>query len=489
MKSIALPPNPAALIESTRAMGYSTPAAVADIIDNSIAASASQVDLLYDPFDSPYLAILDNGFGMNEEELYNAMQYGSTSPQAPRDEKDLGRYGLGMKTASLSQCRSLTVISWKQGHLTGCCWNIDEIIKTNDWSLGILEEEELACIPHVDRLKEYSSGTLVLWENLDRMLIGSSDLQSELTSKMNRVREHLSLVFHRYITGEEGLVRLTLRMNDLSVEAADPFLLSRSTPVMDEERIRVGKSIVRVRPYILPHKNKLSQQEIQLLGGNESFRAGQGFYVYRNKRLVVWGTWFRLRPRSDLTDLARVQIDISNELDEQWTLDVKKSTAVPPEGVRRGLKRIINAISERSIRVYETRGRREVEPNDKQQKLWVLTELRDHTVRYEINRDHPLVKHVVSQTPKSKQSLDILLRSIEDAIPLQQLHVDIEKGTDRIANNDAVSETDIRQQLSHILACIENPEQRFHLLEKLKLSEPFCYHEHVINEFEETING
>ena len=160
MQTKNLPPYAPTLIESTRAIGYSLEAAVADIIDNSIAASATEVDIYFFPIDGAYISILDNGAGMDETKLDTAMQYGSKSPSDTRDAKDLGRFGLGLKTASLSQCRSLTVVTKQGESVLGRRWDIDHVAEVGDWSLLILEEDELAEVPEIERLMALPSGTL-----------------------------------------------------------------------------------------------------------------------------------------------------------------------------------------------------------------------------------------------------------------------------------------------------------------------------------------
>lgn len=169
MRTIELPPYAPTLIESTRAIGYSLEAAVADIIDNSIAASAKNVDIFFFPVDGAYIAILDNGNGMGTEELNAAMQYGSKNPIDARDAKDLGRFGLGLKTASLSQCRCLTVVAKQGDRIEGRQWDIDHVAETGSWSLIVLEAGELDSIPNIDDLRAYESGTLVVWQKLDRI--------------------------------------------------------------------------------------------------------------------------------------------------------------------------------------------------------------------------------------------------------------------------------------------------------------------------------
>ena len=140
------PPFAPVLMESTRAIGYSLEAAIADIIDNSVAAKAGKVQLSFFPVGDAYVSILDNGTGMDDAQMNIAMQYGSKSPTETRDSSDLGRYGLGLKTASLSQCRVLTVISKQGDQVIGRRWDLDYVIKTGAWSLLIL-----LFAPHTER--------------------------------------------------------------------------------------------------------------------------------------------------------------------------------------------------------------------------------------------------------------------------------------------------------------------------------------------------
>ena len=269
MKTVNLPPYAPTLMESTRAIGYSIEAAIADVIDNSIAASASQVDIDFFPIGESYIAILDNGWGMTADELVIAMQYGSKSPLETRDEQDLGRYGLGMKTASLSQCRILTVLSKKSGVYAGAQWNLNHIKDAESWSLLILDEDEAKTYPSFEKLDKYENGTLVIWQDLDKFAVGESDIAEAFKRKMDIIREHLSLVFHRYLSGEPGIKKLDIRMNEQSVQAQDPFLIKKSTQLMDEEIIVVRGQKVRVKPYILPHTSKLTQKELKELGGKD----------------------------------------------------------------------------------------------------------------------------------------------------------------------------------------------------------------------------
>lgn len=477
MRKITLPPHAPTLIESTRAIGYTTEAAIADIVDNSISALASSVCIFYFPIDS-YIAILDNGHGMNSDELNNAMRYGSQNPNEQRAVNDLGRFGLGLKTASLSQCRTLTVVSKQDNHIEARCWDIDHVVSANDWSLLLLEtDEELSMIPRINELKKMKTGTLVVWQNLDRLQVGDVDFSRSLSRKMDDVRTHLSLVFHRYISGESGFKKLVLSMNGAEIRPADPFLAYRNTQVMADEIMDIEGSKVTVRPYILPHISDLSLEEINLLGGKEGLRKSQGFYVYRNKRLLVWGTWFRMMRKGELSKLARVQIDIPNELDNLWTLDIKKSTATPPEIVRNNLDSVIERLAEKSKRTWIFRGKKET--NDSVIHIWNRFKGKQGGFFYSINRDHPLVEMFETVPPQVKQNLEALLRSIESEIPLNQLYLDLtsEKPTGNEIETTAY-ETEIL--LRGLLDQMPTEDMKKELLNKLEVAEPFVNHPNLI---------
>ena len=223
MKSVELPPYAPTLIESTRAIGYSLEAAIADIIDNSIAAGASNVDLFFFPIDEEYVAVLDNGRGMDENELTFAMQYGSKNPLEERSKEDLGRFGLGLKTASLSQCRVLTVVTKVDDLLLARRWDIDYVSKTGKWSLLILDDNEIQKMPNIEQLIKYKTGTLVIWQKLDRLKKGEINFEQELGRKIDNVSEHLSLVYHRYLSGETGIRKLTIKINNMEIVPVDPF--------------------------------------------------------------------------------------------------------------------------------------------------------------------------------------------------------------------------------------------------------------------------
>lgn len=239
---------------------------------------------------------------------------------------------------------------------------------------------------------------------------------------MDLARDHLSLVFHRFLGARPHPLSIALNLNPL--RALDPFLTShKATMPLSEEDFIVEGECVRVTPYILPHLSKLSASDLQVAGGEEGLRRNQGFYVYRNQRLITWGSWFRLVRQEELTKLARVQVDTTNRLDHLWRLDVKKSVAYPPEVLRNGFRQIISRITDSSRRVYTFRGRRT--GNDKIIHAWDRNEVRGGFT-YNVNRDHPAVAAVESIVPDDVLPLfQQLLQILESSFPFDAVYADM----------------------------------------------------------------
>jgi Histidine kinase-, DNA gyrase B-, and HSP90-like ATPase len=420
-----LPPSAACLSASMRDLGYSLETAVADLVDNSISAEASSIDIICDLSQAiPILAVIDNGDGMDTEKLHEAMRHGAANPKHERSVRDLGRFGLGLKTASLSQCRSLVVVSKKRNALCGAEWNLDLIDSEDDWLLSILDDEDLALLPYVEQLKE--NGTVVLWRHLDRLLEDQAGSRRDevVNEKLDILERHLSLVFHRYIAGEvKGWRKIAITVNGHPIEAFDPFCRKNSaTQILPEEIVHIGSSEVRMQPYILPHHSRLSSSEHDLYQNRSDFISNQGAYIYRNGRLMAWGDWFRLIPKGEATKLARVQIDFPNSLDESWTIDIKKSRARPPHPVRERLRQIISKVSGRSTTVHRGRGQRLFE--DTNAPVW--DRYADHGgIRYALNTTHPLVQNVYNRIgADGADHLSILIEVVSASLPVEMIYSD-----------------------------------------------------------------
>lgn len=474
MKEIENPPHAPSLLESMRSIGYSLESALADLVDNSISANAKQIKIEYRPYeDNPYIAIVDDGLGMSKETLADAMRHGSTNPRDVRADNDLGRYGLGLKTSSFSQCRKMTVVSLRKGGtLVAFCWDLDVILDKNAWVMLELDEYEISLIPHISDLQEWGSGTIVLWQQLDRLAAGESSLVSAIGEQMDIARNHLALVFHRFISPELGRSRISISMNNLTLPSINPFLSDHTaTQHLDEDSFKVEGHKVVVKPYILPHVSKLSQSAVDQAGGNLGLRSLQGFYIYRNRRLIIWGTWFRLARKDELSKLARVRVDIPNTLDHLWTLDIKKSAAFPPETVRTNLRRTIDRIRHVSGRTIVFRGRNVTKGEITTGWHEVLN--RDG-VRFDINRDHPLIKIFADTLPKDQKSLfESVLNMIESSFPSEALYSRMASDVRATLNEENI-EGRLREMVKSILNTTKmNVDLRRNFLASLHLIEPF----------------
>lgn len=420
------------LIESMRSLGYSFDTAVADLIDNSVSARSKNIQILLDPSDDPQLLIFDDGHGMNAATLEEALRFGSRGPNVARASHDLGRFGLGLKSASLSQCRRLVVASKQQGQLCCFSWDLDEVQRTNDWSVLEYTEDEIADLPSIDLFDSVESGTYVLLHNFDRLSESSHDVKRTLDSLLELAESHLSLVFHRIITED----KVKIFINGRYIEPRDPFLEDhKSTQRLREQSITVSGEAITLQPFILPHRNKLSRDELKKVGGAEDLRTNQGFYIYRAKRLIVWGTWFRLLGKDELNKLARVKVDIPNSLDEIWSIDVKKSTANLPDKIRKNLYGSIKESVFGSKKVIEYRGK--LSRDEDISYIWQRLAERDGSVAYSINRELAQIQLLMNSLDQTGQKvLETLLHSIEQNFPASSVYLDVAGGDVNTSSED-----------------------------------------------------
>lgn len=458
MQEKILSPHAASLSQSMRDIGYSPETAIADLIDNSITAGAENIEIFLEvsESDDSCLVIIDDGAGMTEEELLEAMRPGSGNPREKRDTDDLGRFGLGLKTASFSQCKSLTVISRKNGKLFAAQWDLDFISERNEWVVKIPSIEAIDNFPFIGELENH--GTYVLWQKLDRLLESNLHEHSKKTdayNKLEAIEKHLSLVFHRYITGDYKKRKVTIRINRHPIDGFDPFCISnKATQLLPEEIVRIDEQEVRIQPYILPHHSKLSKKEFDFYRSRSDFVSEQGAYIYRSGRLMAWGDWFRLVPKSEATKLARVRIDFPNALDEHWTIDIKKSRAHPPYQVREKLRQIISRITEQSKRVHVGRGNRLFE--EQEEPLWVRYS--DRTgIRYTINRDHPLITTIESRLDSdSRVAFEDILSVIERSVPLEAIYADYSSSPQSFEEKAATSYEELKEKLQNLYMLISS---------------------------------
>lgn len=422
-------PHAAALIEGLRDIGYSLETAISDIMDNSITAGARRIQIITETVsDSPHIAIVDDGGGMTEEELIAAMRPGSRNPLETRDGPDLGRFGLGLKSASFSQCRRLTVVSRKSGKTSAAIWDLDDVADRNEWAIQL--PDGVSGIPEVDQLGP--SGTLVLWEKLDRLKGGYSSNAAKSAEVINqRIAEterHLRLIFHRFM---EESKPLRILLNGRLLRPLDPFVRKSPATIEDpEERLSLNQGDVEIQSFTLPHHKQMSKVDWDDIGGPEGHLKSQGFYLYRGKRLIIYGTWFGLCRQSELTKLARVRIDIPNSMDGDWKIDVKKSSAQLPPVVRDRLKKVIERIQAGSKRTYNKRGQKLVD--HERLPMWHRIQA-DGQIRYRPNTDHPAFADFAKDLPQElRRGFFNCIALVGASLPIETLHADLASSAEHI---------------------------------------------------------
>lgn len=486
MRTQRVEPTASLLIESMRDVGYSLDTALADILDNSITAGARNIRIFADTSGKdPYLAIVDDGTGMSEKELLQAMRLGSRSPLEKRSSDDLGRFGLGMKTASFSQCRRLTVVTRKGGPASCARWNLDQVAKSNDWLVEIPSDTD--SVPCIQELG--SRGTLIVWQNLDRLVDGTEEGRRQMVARLDEAMDHLSLVFHRFLAGEKGLKRIKLSLNGRDLEPFDPFHSNHpATDAGAPETLRLGGHKVTIQPFTLPHHQKVSTAEWEKYGGPAGYVKNQGFYVYRGKRLIIHGTWFGLARQMELTKLARVRIDMPNGLDIDWKIDVKKASANPPRQVRDRLRSLIYSIGAASARVYTSRGKRLV--SDSKLPVWQRLQ-QQNEISYRLNPDHPLFVSLKDRLAEdTRDDFSKIIEMVGATLPIDALFADV-SGHPGSVTGAAMSPEAMEHAVIATfkqLLLVEDLSRK-HILEMLRAAEPFRSHweltQRVIRQIEE----
>jgi hypothetical protein len=431
---VEVPPSPF-VMESMRAHGYTLATAVADLIDNSIAAHAKVVTLTFHWAGSnTWISILDDGDGMPEARLDEAMRLGSSNPLDKREAGDLGRFGLGLKTASLSQCRSLTVATRQSGAAFAVRrWDLDYLAQPDITGWRLLTTPRDGSVDRLASLKVQEKGTVVLLEVLDR-IVGEADItdvgiRNHFQRLVQEVERHLEMVFHRLLEKR----RLRILLNGSELAPWDPFLrdhpATQRTPV-DSIPIPGFDEPINLKGYVLPHKDKLGAEVHAHASGPAGWNAQQGFYLYRNERLIVAGSWLGLGPGRGWTKeehykLARLRLDVPSSMDQLWQLDVKKSSAHPPPMVAERLAGLAETVRKTAREVFSHRGkygpRRRTE---EMQRPWKSVSQHGFTT-YRIDRKHPVLSALISDVSKeSRAQLEAALRIIEETVPVHQIWLD-----------------------------------------------------------------
>ncbi|MER2009202.1 MAG: ATP-binding protein [Psychrobacillus sp.] len=471
--SEVLIPSAAPLVGSLRSIGYDLETAIADIVDNSIDAGCKKVEIKMSwNEDGSYIRIEDDGSGMDENQLKKAMKLGSKNPQNIRDKRELGRFGMGLKTASFSLGKRLTVLTKKTGEKSVRCWDLEYIENENEWEI-FLEPRDIMSSKRLGTISS-ETGTVVLIENLDRVVASSFTLkkQKSFFNKISRVRNHLGMVFHRYLSSIDK--KLVIVLNGEKVEAWDPFFKkSFATQIRPLDEYLIHNSPVSVRINILPHHSKMSEEEYDYTGGPKGWNAQQGFYIYRNKRMLISGGWLGLFPRQDSANLARIEIDIQNDADMEWGIDIKKSKATPPLEIQDILKKVGFEARRLSHEVYYRRtvtgvgGKIKNNSNLVQDEyLWEQVSKKSG-IHFRINKKYSLLEEIKDKLDEGlKAKLEYYLLLLEEDSP-GNLYAYPTKSTEEYAKLDEeyqhrilmiakvfkeTTENDLEDIIQHILS-------------------------------------
>jgi hypothetical protein len=419
-------------ITSLRDVGYTFEIAVADILDNSISACAKNISIYAAHQPDVVFAILDDGIGLDEEGVREAMRLASKNPAEKRSADDLGRFGLGLKTASFSQCRNLTLVSKKDGRLVARQWDLDLLTERNEWLLVTPETEELERLPLFRILRSLETGTLVVWRKVDRYE-GDS-----FVTEIDKLKKHLSLVFHRFL---EGRNRIKISVNQDDLKPFNPFNPdNNATQIGTESRAKLFGSDVKIQSFILPHHSKISQQEFERFATEEGYTKSQGFYLYRANRLLIWGTWWGLLKAIDSYKLVRIAVDIGNDQDQLWGIDIKKSTAKPAPEIRKLLATAVAQAKEKGWKVYKQRGTKI--STTTAIKFWDLV-VSSRGTKFSLNKENPLydaLRNAIDDT----ELLDAYLAGIEQYIPLDAILVHLQENPYQIKQESMVSDEELR---------------------------------------------
>jgi hypothetical protein len=329
-------PDAGGVLTALARIGYELEVALADLVDNSIDAGARNVLIrfLRSTDRITGLAVVDDGEGINPSEIDEAMGFGADTG---KDDSDLGKYGMGLKSASFSQAQSVAVLSRHHGSVVARRWTADNV--RAGWICEHIDER--AADQHLGRewgpVVLDGCGTLIHWDNLDAFRVARHRADGVLEDYFSRISVHLGLHFHRFLA--KGRVRIFLdAVNQETgdsgpprpVYALDPFAYPQSG--LGGYPMSFRADIVDVGPldlvaHIWPRR---SRQPGYLLGGGKVAER-QGFYFYRNDRLIQAGGWNGIRTDAEPhASLARVKVELPGAYDHAFGLNVQKSGVSVP---------------------------------------------------------------------------------------------------------------------------------------------------------------
>lgn len=473
-------PDAKMLLASLRSVGYTEEAAIADIVDNSISSGATKVQLYFD-WDNRRIIISDNGKGMGSEELLNSMKIGCADPSILRQKNDLGRFGMGMKTASFSIGKKLLVISKKDFVSTNAEWNLEYVTNKNKWEILLhSREEESEIVNSIKEQVEFSqwkNGTTVILSMLDRLIDNNnlSKSKAKFYKTIKKIKAHLAMIFHRFI--EEDNIELYVNGNLL--DSWNPYV--RHNPATMElscEEISDGGNTMFIQPYILPHKNKFEDEgAYNKAGGVKGWMGQQGFYVYRNRRLIVYGTWFGKLKKEPAFNLARIQLDMSSNNDMEWGIDIKKSRASLPIVMEESIMQVAYLAIQKSASVYNSRGvynRKNTANSISLKYVWEQRKNSSGNYMFYLNKKHPILLKIMQElSENNKKELKTYLSLIENYSPAMLSGVIADSTNSNL--EEEVKEHDLLILKEHILILKDMQYEKEEIYEVFAESTEYAY--------------
>lgn len=433
-------PEAASFVRSIAEQGYKLETALADLIDNSIAAGSDKIEILVDTQSRPFILYLaDNGNGMKENELKEAMRFPSSSVDKKRRQNDLGRFGLGLKTASFSQTRSFSVISKskRDKHFFSRTWDLN-VLEKHGWKIKVDKKEEVNHIVNSykslrsnfigDFEDKFDANTLVVWRGLYKFenYISERDIEAVLSGELSSIiNRYLSIVFHRFMEQREK--PLKIRVNNIQLKPFNPFVKSDEVRIIRKRNRMIGEGAIDVQSFVLPIKSieEVKNGNSNWVPDGKSLMDMEGIYLYRADRIILFGSWLGLAKRSQRMQLARMKIDVSNSLDHLMHLNISKSQVEMPRDLIEGLKDQVDELNLEAEREYLNRTIQKF-PAETPKKLkpFLTTTASNRGAIMQINSDFSILQSL-QQTldKKQKVKLSMIIRMFEKELnSLRKVH-------------------------------------------------------------------
>ncbi|PKQ65915.1 ATP-binding protein [Labilibaculum filiforme] len=461
-------PNPEYLIKSIAEQGYSLETSLADLMDNSISANADKIEVLIDTESVPFtLFMADNGNGMSEESLRNNMQFPSNSPDSKRNADDLGRFGLGMKTASFSQTRKFTVLSKKRGttNFSARTWDV-EYLKSNGWKIIVNSQDEIQSLvsqykklssEYLSEFSDFEPNTIVVWRGLYKFenYLAEKNRTEALHKEITQVTtDYLSLVFHRFLEDKNN--PLNIRINNHLIEPFDPFPIRESDfRPMEPKQGGFSTEIIKIEGFVLPSRSIEESKSSNSIWTTKyrGLMDMEGIYIYRANRIILFGGWNGLIRKAQRLQLARIKVEVGNSVDHLLHLNVAKSQIVIPHELKKAFESTINELKVEAEREFYNRGIRKFSGDRSHNQVQLFERISSNKgVLLALNENFPLIKLLNESLSEGQRSQLKLIMKMTNTRINHIRHVHEEKEFVGIEDKDGVSLCELKNNVEQLLA-------------------------------------